>query len=363
MLLPLAGPESYMHKVEFAQGPGVLATSADPTNTCDPQMYKLGDGETRDSEKLALWVLSSLNAGDDLQANFEDTVIVWFDASCPLLGNLTDTLLVVRYGESRQRRGVALSDRVLSHLGLSWLRSPSEVMSRSRAKSIPEAVGHLSDDQEKRLKGFDRKQLTTVDLTLLNGIVLSEAKEIAYRGFKISKVDEALRAILHDTGTDQMDVWGVRVRANLLPLLFPVALLALAFSLLFRLRRIDPDGDLLTEPWVVVMPRGVSERIGAAVWSMVPLGAAAGVIWATWVHHLAERTHVAWRVEHALRSIGDGLALAWWFAQTTLFWSAVLELVAAVFLVKATGWMFSIGDRGRKQRPSHPTRGLERIGS
>ena len=345
VLRPMAGDSAFSELVKFTGRSGTLATTADPTNNCDPQVYRLDAAPVDGQEKLALWVLLSLNSGDDFQAKFEDAFVVWFDSSCPELRDLIDTFLVVSYGEPGRSEGVVLSDDILRRLGIYWLRSPSEVMSEARAKRTPEAVPHLSDDQEERLSEFDRKQLTTLDLTLLEGIVLTEARAATQRTYAIGEVDAALQAILEDPGADKLDMWGLRIPADLLPLSFPIALLSLAFSLLYRLRCIDPSRDILEEPWVVVIPHGTVERVGAAAWSITPLIAAAGVIWATWAHHPLEQLQTAWRLEMSFRTTGDVSPFEWWLMKTSLVWSLVVEFVAVVFLLQATVWMIRIGYR------------------
>ena len=325
LLVPMVGDAAKMHLVEFAGGSSTLATSADPTNNCNPKVYQLNSAPGNKQEMLALWVLQSLSTADDAQARFKNTFIVQFDASCPELHNLFDPFLVVQYDESNRGEGIVLSDGVLQRLGIDW---------------------PPPNDQEERLRDSDRKQLTTVDLTLLKGLVLSEARAATHRNYAVGDVDTALQAILRGPGADSLDMWGVRIRAALVPLLFPIALLSLAFSLLYRLRRIDPSGDIEGEPWVVVRPDGIVERVGAAAWSIMPIIAAAGVTWATWVHHHSDRMQAVWPFEFTINSIGDVPQFMEWLMQTSLVWSLVFSFVAMVFLFQAMVWMWHIGHRG-----------------
>ena len=64
----------------------------------------------------------------------------------------------------------------------------------------------------------------------------------------------------------------------------PFVQLALCVSFLYRVRRIDPDGDLGAEPWMVLMAHGWVERIGAAAWAVVTALAVVGVAAATLVY-------------------------------------------------------------------------------
>ena len=348
VLQPMVGDAVIAKRIRLAEQSGTFATSADPTNNCDPSVHVLYAGPKNGEEKLALWVLQSLNSGDDFQARYEKAFVVLFHSSCPELRDVIDTFLVLRYDDSSPKIGVVLSDDILWRLGVYWLRSPSEVVSETRAKSTPEAVGHLSDDQVKRLKNFDRKQLTTLDLTLLEGIVLKEARAATQRAYATTEVEGALRAILEDPGAEKLDMWGIRIPADLLPLSFPIALVTLGFSLLYRLRCIDPSRDIIEEPWVVVMPEGTVERVGAAAWSITPLVAAGGVIWATLSHHPLEQLQAAWRLEISFSTTGDVLPFEWWLMKTSLAWSLVIEFVAVLFLLQATIWMLRTGNRGRE---------------
>ena len=341
VLRPMVGDAAVLRMVKFPGGSSILATTSDPMNSCDPQVYRLDAAPGDSKEQLALWILEAPNSGDDIQARFEDTFVVWFDASCPELRHLIDTFLVVKADESVL--GVVLSDDVVRRLGIYWLRSPSDVTSKTSANGDHEAVGHLSDAQDERLSGFDRKQLTTLDLGLLKGRVVSEARTATQTNYAVQDVDNALRAILEGPGADELGMWGLRIPVDALPLFFPLALLSLAFSLLYRLRCIDLSQDILEEPWVVVMPHGTVERVGAAAWSVAPLIAAAGVIWMTLAYHPLDRLELAWRLEISSGSTGESLPFTWWLMKTSLFWSLVVELIAVVFLFQATVWILRIG--------------------
>ena len=128
------------------------------------------------------------------------------------------------------------------------------------------AVRHLSDAQAERLSEFDRKQLTTIDVTLLRGIVLSKARELANRTVQVSDVEDAFLAIFQPPNANELGMGSLTVKSYLVPFMLPSALLALAFSLLYRLRRIDLHRDVLTEPWVVTMPNSIVEKTGVLVW-------------------------------------------------------------------------------------------------
>ena len=358
VLRVLAGDMVEMHEVQLVAQSSDLTTSTDPTNNCEPRVYRFV-ATTDTEERLALWVLVSLHAGMDLQAKLDETFLVWFRESCPELGDLHDPFVVVKYVATGPSEGVALTDGVLKRLGIDLLHSPSEIMSPTTANAYDEpvyddwsefgsAVAHLSDEQEARLREFDRKQLTTVDQTLLKGIVVSEARAVTHRNYQLGDIDGAFEAILGSRRGSRLDMWGLRLGPDLIPLAFPVALLSLAFSLLYRLRRIDPSRDVLGEPWVVFMPSYLVERAGATVWSTMPLAAAGGVIWATWVHHVAERTQAVARLDGIGGATGGVWQFVGWLAQTSLVWSLAAELVALLFLFQGAIRIRQIRFGGKK---------------
>lgn len=348
LLGPLAGPEVEMEYLQLEGAPGKLATSSDPTSNCFLAVFRFNWVETSEG-RLALWVLVDSRSMLHSQGDFADARAVSFPLGCAELGEPQDPFLVVRYesAEQAKRTGVVLADSVLLRLGIDTLdSSPREVTTAKLAEQIDGAVGHLSDDQMERLRGFDRRQLTTLDLNFLGGVVVSKAREITRQNFQPGDVEGAFQAILRAPGTaDPYVMWGVRLGRDLVLIAFPVGLLALAFSLLYRLRRIDPRADVLDEPWVVILPEGFVERLGATVWAVMPVAAGVGVVWATWEHHIEVRSEAYFWLStiDAGRSMILVVRFLSWLLQTPLFWSFVVELVAVVFLVQAAVRMRRLG--------------------
>ena len=337
----LVGESHESYEIELGSS---LSTIADPANNCDPLVYQLVPDQ---DQQLALWVLHSFTAGNDYQTRFEDSYVAVFDASCDEFRDLTDPFVVLTYykdNDQSPRWAVALTDSVFERLGVDWLDPPSDVVSVLSADDSGEAVVHLSVDQASRLQGFRRKQLTTVDLHLLNASVLSKARELTRQNLLVGDVKPAFQAIF-DLSRNELHMWGLSFRAYLVPLVLPLGLLALVYALLHRLNHIDFSNDILEEPWVVVGPDSWVEVIGAFFWSMIPFCVAVAVVCATWVHSLGER-------EQATILLSGVVCWGWsLFRLMDLFgmllpWSLLVEVAALVLVLKATRrlWKLAFGE-------------------
>ena len=127
--------------------------------------------------------------------------------------------------------------------------------------------------------------LKAIDLTSLKGVVLDRATAIDGRSYELSQLADATQVVLENGGRDSAaELWGVRVAARTGVPIIPGALLGAAISLLYRIRRVDPGGSLLNEPWIAVRPSGVIETVAATAWVTLLFAAAGSVIWVVVVY-------------------------------------------------------------------------------
>ena len=135
----------------------------------------------------------------------------------------------------------------------------------------------VSNDEDVMLKA--------IGLTSLKGLVLDRATAVDGRSYELSQLAEATQVVLENGGRDSAaELWGVRVAARTGVPIIPGALLGAAISLLYRIRRVDPSGSLLSEPWIAVRPSGVIETVAATAWVTSLFAAAGSVIWVVVVY-------------------------------------------------------------------------------
>ena len=288
-LKQMAGPEREL--LEMAGGTGVrLGTAVDPGNACRPAVAALGRDEEEAVEGVALAVrrVSIWGEAPHLTAAFADVFLVRAGSPCRRASASWQPFAVARYNETGL--AVVLDERLHRRLGLWWLGYTPPIDDQKASEGDERRSGwlaHASAAQLDRLAGSE-PYLMAVDAAHLKERVVRTAWAATHRSFELEQWREAIRAMVDD-GLGPMGFWGFRLERSTATRAAPVVLLGLCLSFLYRVRRIDSAELASGEPWVVLMPRGLVEVVGAGMWAAATFAAVAGVAWATWVYEWSGR--------------------------------------------------------------------------
>ena len=288
-------------------------------------------------------------------APFQRAFVVRFAGACKPVPENADALVVLDYEEGRSGRAIVLDDRLYRALGVVWTRYiVLDRVSLWRASDRPEErramFGEfLSDEQITELKDYGYPFLKALDERYLKDKVLGHARAVAGRSHTLDEWQEAFRAIL-DHARDGMDFWGFRFERRLGARLAPFVLLGLCFSFWYRARRIDPAGDLRSEPWIVLGPRGWLETAGAVAWALLTMAAVAGVWWAMAVFEAEDSLAVPddLRREIAAEPEGSDWRTARMLVRAYYLWGGLVLIAAGGLLVHAWTNVYGVARTGRR---------------
>ena len=272
LLVKLAG-DCLIRSIVLEDSAEKMQTRADPTGRCRPEIFEF---EMSDNESFIEKVEDITNApgADGLGLAIPTRTFAVDVSTCvgfdPAAGH---DYVIVEHGTGEY--SVMLHQSVYS-----WLEHGSYGQDGARLD-----LGRVDFRNYAPVSNDERAMLTTIDLTSLKGLVLERAKAIDGRSYELSQLAEATQVVLEGGGRDSAaELWGVTVAARTAVPIIPGALLGAAISLLYRIRRVDPSGSLLSEPWIAVRPSGVIETVAATAWVISLLAAAGSVICAVVVY-------------------------------------------------------------------------------
>ena len=338
LVAAMAGPERGVVELALASGGAGLATALDPANRCGVDVFAIEDGDDPAGEGVALEVRGTSAARTPARAKaaFGDVFVAKFRGHCPPVLRRWGTFAVASYGGGS--RAVVLEERLHEPLGLTWLRrgTPSRTGARPRRERLPDGwAPYLSPAQFGRLEQFSEPFVRAVDVMLLQERIVREARSVSGRSFALGEWREAARSVA-DGRSGPAGLWGFRFERRLAAWVAPAVLLGLCVSFVYSVRRIDPRGDVLAEPWLAVMPRGWVERLGAAGWMLGTFAAVGGVGWAIWAYDWSDRWVYA-LVEETTADDEAGFGTVLWItARRPGMWGVGLLVLAAAALVR--GW-------------------------
>ena len=338
LVAAMAGPERGVVELALTPRGAGLATALDPASRCGVDVFAIEDGGDPAGEGVALEVrgASSGRTPRRAKAPFGDVFLAKFRGRCPPVLRRWGTFAVASYGGGS--RAVVLEERLHEPLGLTWLPRGTEAGpgARPRRERLPDGwATYLSPAQFGRVREFAEPFVRAVDVRVLQERIAREARAVSGRSFALGEWREAARAVA-DGRSGPAGLWGFRFERRLAAWVAPAVLLGLALSFLYSVRRIDPRGDVLAEPWLAVMPRGWVERLGAAGWIVGTFAAVAGVGWATWAYDWSERWVYALVAETAEGEEKGAWTALWITVRRPGLWGVGPGVLAAAALVR--GW-------------------------
>lgn len=340
----MAGPHARFAARRIERAGTRLATTADSIGECGVEVFAVAALEDAPRTGLALAVMypSGWETMAERRVSLADAYVVRFGGRCPVLAREADAFLVARYGADGDGYAVVLGEPVHEALGMGWIgfrmasrRSLENVEDRAQAR-LGRFGPYLSQAQLERLDDRVYPFLQAVDVTYLRNAVVRQAKAMVDRSYGLDEWKAAARTIFDDAA-DPMGIWGFRLERGVAARAAPLAMLGLCVAFLYRVRRIDPAGDLAAEPWIVAMPRGAVERAGALVWVAMTWVALGCVAWATWVYESGAPAVPLDAMKAFADTGSSGWATVLWLTVTrALVWGAAAETAAAAVLL--LGW-------------------------
>ena len=344
MFIDMVGSDRRLVPIEFNDADRLFATATDPANACKIAIYHVAELDEGDDSGLALLVKfpSPGYAGERLMTA-QRAFIARVGTDCPAgLAEAGQTFLVVRYADGGS--GVVVDQRIAHRLGFLWPSSKfHEQVSRN---SAPDRQANrkawfgefLTDAQLRRLDSYPSPFLKTLDETSLTERIVRHANAAAGQSFDLGEWRAAIRAIV-DRNSGPIDLWGLRFERELAARAFPLLLLALGFSFLSCVRRLNPNCDLRAEPWTALRPRGVLETVGALAWAATTFVAVGAVSLAACTFDLCSyEPGVPGASDEIQRELGEGFwELAWFMVTRPGFQGVSLAWLALLLL--AIGWI------------------------
>lgn len=288
-----------------ASGPIGLATRSDPTNRCAFRAFYLNPSRADPISEQDMVIVDVVDETPGFRvttftaAEPWSTTVVTFPERCAGQAWLTDpNFLVLDYrrepNAATTRAAVALPSSVLRRLGFTGepFISPQEIQDGLFGTSVVPAKKGQSQRLQEAGYGF----FVALDYSLLEGTVLRAAGARANRSFRATELDAAIESILTHS-IEGRDVWGFRVQPATAAIAMPFVLLALSTSILFRVLRINPQGDLLDEPWIAVAARNRWESLAALAFALLVFGSVVASAASAWVFETEARESIgaAWR--------------------------------------------------------------------
>ena len=285
---------------------GSLATRADPNNACTVRAFDLNPPHAANIHEQDMVVIGvravSPSTELTLLTHSEpwSTTVVIFPEQCDHDSWIADPdFIILKYrrelDEEAVHTAVVLPEVVLQRLGFPPVPflSPQDVLNGIISSSVVIA----KPEQSRRLLEAGYGFMMAVDYRLIQESVLRQAESRANQTFHAHELDDAIRSILIRF-VERRDVWGFKVDAATAAILIPFLILALSTSLLFRVRRIDPDRDLMSEPWLMMAARGRWETLTAYSFVALVLGSVIAAAVSAWVFESDARASIrsAWRL-------------------------------------------------------------------
>ena len=301
-------PEAKLRELTVLGPSSLFATRQDPEGFCRPRLRQLLDaprqspeprqlrlgteqesatGLTPAREPLRLhvrmpWATERTEGGT---ADPSDIFLATFPSTECWASPRNDPFFVVRYSKSTEQAndetaeasnysyGVVLLDAISTKLlGIRWILYEESYRS------------FIADPSLEEIFGF-RLPLKVLDESFLRKFLLDKARDVTNRPYLATELDEAIAAALEKSYVQEAtEFWGLPVATRSAAALLPFVLLGLSVSLLYRIKRISPDGELGSEPWILIRPNGPVERCGAVIWATALFAALAGVTWLHWVY-------------------------------------------------------------------------------
>ena len=300
----------------------LLATRSDPTNSCTLRAFDLNPPPPASVFEQDMVVISVVGRFPAYRRYYftntkpQFTTVVAFPERCEEHSWIDDpNFLVLKYtdeifddsGEVVQNpplyTAVVLPEVVSQRLEI---EHRSVIGPESFADGLMgRGVVIATRGQSKRLVDAGYDFLTAIDYRLLQYTVLRRAESRANRTFRTSELDFALQSILKHS-VEGREVWGFSMHAATAAILMPFLILGLSISVLFRIARLDQDGDLISEPWILMASRNPWETFAANVFAVLLLGSIIASTISTWIFETEAIASIrlAWR--RFLMPITDG---------------------------------------------------------
>ena len=236
-----------------------------------------------------------------------------------------------------------LDDRIYKRLGVVWFRyrvkqrstfGDAEERDATRVAVFKE---FLTEAQVERLDAYAYPFLKASDSTFLKALIVQRAGAVKNRRYDRKDWRQAVRDMA-ESARDPTGLWGFQFERRMAVRAASLVVLALGLSFLYRVRRLNPGVDLGKQPWVVLVPWGLREGVGAVLWAGFTILAVAAVMWAIWVYE-ADVPEVPPVVEGAIAD-GEtiGLWTRLWLVMSYAFvWGTVCAGLAGLFLTR--GWL------------------------
>ena len=313
MLAAMASGAYRAVKIDFdGTGPAFRA-AGDPRGACDvtASPFVASDGpEASDGReaKVALAVMRP-SRWEDMREEalpFEQVFIVRFGGDCVPMWKEA-AFLVAKLGPEADDLALVLDDRVYEKLEVVWfLYRVNAQMTLEDADRFARFGEFLTAAQLKRLDCYAYPFLKASHSTFLQDLLVRHANEAKGRGYGADEWRQAAgdmaEAVLDPTG-----LWGFRFERGIAVRVATLVVMALSFSFLYRVRRLNSARDLREEPWAPLLPWGPAEVVGAAVWA---LGTVLAVVAVGWASRVYEGGVIEVGAEVHAR-IADGMHIYW----------------------------------------------------
>ena len=341
--------DNHVTDIEFNPETPRIATRADPAGSCNVTVRQLGPSRADLPDRLAIVARNESRAitlRREARVEPNRAFLVEF-GNCLLL---SPPFIIVEYGDGAA--GISVAREISDSLGVQWQDAYNRSLSPQLQAQARERYKRLfTADQWTRLSAFDPPTLGVLDLTMVRNLILEKAREITDNYYQMKDLDPAIGVIL--TGMDQpRDLWGLRLARQVAASGLSILLVILSVSLLYRIRRIDRQKGPINEPWLVIGPRGVVERVAAVLWAVALVGVVGVVTWTVIVHEGEDWDNVSGWLNNLVMSYNyypEHISANLWETvgrivfSSSLLWGLALNVVAAVLLLAVCRQILHLG--------------------